>query len=312
VLIAARCLGGLMAGNISTASAVVADVCPGPERAKGMGMLGAGIGLGFVFGPAIGGFASRWDLLAQNPEWARFGINPFSGCAVIALALSLLNLALVVRRLPETRPDRLEASERTRHPFRDLREFASPDLRRVNLAYFAYFLAFAAMEFTLSFLAVERLAFEPIDIAWMFVAVGLTIALVQGGFVRRLAPRLGERKLGLLGMALTLPGFLLVGFAHSKAMLYAGLFPLAAGSGCVMPSLSALVSHLAPADRQGLALGIFRSLGSMSRAIGPVLGGLLFFGLGSSSPYVAAAVVVTLPVWLLVGVTGPRPENVSG
>tara|TARA_R110002096_G_scaffold125434_1_gene270949 strand:- start:383 stop:1711 length:1329 start_codon:yes stop_codon:yes gene_type:complete len=304
VLVLARMMGGIMAGNISTASAVVADICPGPERAKGMGMLGAGIGLGFVMGPAIGGMTSGWNLLESHPEWAKFGINPFSGCAAIALGLAVLNLVLVMRKFPETRPAKITGSERTRMPFRSLNEFASPALKRVNFAYFTYFLAFAAMEFTLSFLAVERLQYEPHDIAWMFVAVGLTIAVVQGGFVRRLAPKLGERKLGLFGMALTVPGFLLVGFAHSSAMMYAGLFPLAAGSACVMPSLSALVSHLAPEDRQGLALGIFRSLGSMSRAIGPLLGGLLFFGFGSSSPYVTAAVVMVLPLMLLAGVRG--------
>jgi MFS family permease len=304
VLVLARMMGGIMAGNISTASAVVADICPGPERAKGMGMLGAGIGLGFVMGPAIGGLTSGWNLLESHPEWAKFGINPFSGCAAIALGLAVLNLVLVMRKFPETRPAQITGGERTRHPFRSMNEFASPALKRVNFAYFTYFLAFAAMEFTLSFLAVERLDYEPHDIAWMFVAVGLTIALVQGGFVRRLAPKLGERKLGLFGMALTVPGFLLVGFAHTPEMMYAGLFPLAAGSACVMPSLSALVSHLAPDARQGLALGIFRSLGSLSRAIGPLVGGLLFFGFGSSSPYVTAAVVMILPLVLLAGVRG--------
>jgi MFS family permease len=99
-------------------------------------------------------------------------------------------------------------------------------------------------------------------------------------------------------MLATLPGFLLVGLTHSTGQLYLGLLFLACGSACVMPSLSALVSRYSPPERQGLALGIFRSLGSLARVIGPLAGGLLFFTLGSPAPYWAAAVVLLLPLAL--------------
>ena len=173
------------------------------------------------------------------------------------------------------------------------------------MAYFVYLLAFAAMEFTLTFLAAERLGYGPMDNAKMFVFVGLTIALVQGSLVRRLAPKLGEAPLALAGMLLTLPGFLLVGTMHGAGQLYAGLALLAIGSAFVMPSLSALVSRLSPADTQGLSLGIFRSLGSAARAAGPILGGALFFGAASEAPYVLGAVLLLLPIALVRRVKGP-------
>lgn len=309
VLILSRLLGGIMAGNVSTATAMVADVTEGKDRAKGMGMIGAGIGLGFVLGPAFGGLTAGWDLREALPaSLVSLGVNPFSGCALVALGISLLNLGLVSKRLPETLPVEqrgAEAAERTRSPFKALARIDSPAVRRTNVAYFVYLLAFAAMEFTLTFLAAERLDYGPMDNAKMFVFVGLTIALVQGGLVRRLAPKLGEAPLALAGMLLTLPGFLLVGTMTAAGQLYAGLALLAVGSAFVMPSLSALVSRLSPADTQGLSLGIFRSLGSAARAAGPILGGALFFGAASEAPYVLGAALLLVPIALVRRVRGP-------
>lgn len=300
LLIAARLLGGLAAGNISTASAVIADTSEGSDRAKGMGILGAGIGLGFVVGPAIGGLASQWDLSAS---WASApaGVNPFSGAALCAFVLALLNLVWAIVRFPETRkPQVQESSEKRRlNPFAALAAIDHPGVRPTNLAYFLYFFGFGAMEFTLTFLASERLGYGPRDNAMMFVFVGLLIAFVQGGAIRRMVPRVGERRLALTGFALTLPGFLLVGFTQSSPVLYTGLFFLASGSACVMPCLSSLVSRYTPADSQGLSLGVFRSMGSLARAVSPLAGGLMFWSLGSRAPYLVGAVLLLLP-WILV------------
>ncbi|MFT5052329.1 MAG: MFS family permease [Chlamydiales bacterium] len=309
LLILARLLGGIAAGNISTASAVIADTSKGTDRAKGMGMLGAGIGLGFVFGPAIGGLTSGWDLSAS---WsgAPAGVNPFSGPALCAFVLSLINLLWAAARFPETLPpaaQRGSGEKRRLNPFGALRKLDHPGVRPTNIAYFLYFAGFGAMEFTLTFLAAERLDYTPRDNAWMFVFVGLTIAFVQGGLVRRMVPRTGEKKLALTGFWLTLPGFLLVGFTTTSSMLFVGLFFLASGSACIMPCLSALVSRYSPDEAQGLSLGIFRAMGSLARAISPIVGGLLFWSLGSQAPYIAAAVLLFVP-WYLVRGLPPVPE----
>lgn len=312
LLIVARLLGGVMAGNISTATAVVADVTSGKDRAKGMGMIGAGIGLGFVLGPALGGLTAGWDLTKVWPHLVPYGLNPFSGCALIALCISILNLAVAMRYLPETLPPERRgagAGTRTLHPFKALKAIDDPSLRRTNLAYFTYLLAFAAMEFTLAFLTTSRLDFGPMDNAWMFVFVGLTIALVQGGLVRRLIPKWGEGKLSRVGVLLTLPGFLLVGWTHSVGQLYLGLGCLATGSAFVMPSLSALASRLSPADSQGFSLGIFRSMGSAARASGPIIGGALFFSWASEAPYGVGAVVLLIPLFLLRGIRVPTDDE---
>ena len=311
VLLAARLLGGIMAGNISTASAVVSDVSSEEDRAKGMGLLGAGIGLGFVMGPALGGIFAQWDLAAGAPATGAFAMNPFSAPAAAALALALLNLVWALRRFPETLPEeqRGQRSEERRrlNPLSALKKIDVAGVKATNAAYFFYLVAFGAIEFTLTFLCVERLAFGTADNAKMFVFVGLMIALVQGGFVRRLVPRMGERKLSLFGLVLTAPGFVLIGTTTTTWQLYAGLTCMAIGSAFVMPCLSALVSRYAPREHQGLALGTIRSLGALSRAIGPFLGGLLYFQLGSAAPYWAGAAFLVLP--LLLGLRLPEPTS---
>jgi len=311
LLVGARVLGGIMAGNISIASAAVSDTTSGAERAKGMGIVGMAIGLGFVVGPAIGGISSSWNLLGSWPAGADWGVNPFSGPALIAFGLALFNWVWAARRFPETLPPerRGQTSDtRTLHPFRALRSIDYPGVRRTNFISFLYLAAFSGMEFTLTFLAFERFEFTPHENMWMFVFVGLVIAFVQGGVVRRVVPRMGERKVAAFGLACLLPGFVLVGFAGSVGVLYAGLFFMAVGSALAMPCFSALVSRYSPAEVQGLVLGAFRSVGALSRAVGPLLGGVAYWMLGSQAPYVAGALILLVPLGLALGLP-PVPES---
>ncbi len=319
LLVAARILGGIMAGNISTASAAAADVSDAKNRAGGMAIVGMAIGLGFVLGPALGATAYHLvDAMALWPAGARWGWNPFSGAAAVAFALALFNVLWAFWRFPETLPPvspeerRRRASERLLHglaPWRALARINLPGVRRANLVYLATQTAFAAMEFTLVFLAAERFGFAPKDNAWMFVFVGLVIALVQGGFVRRRAAQIGEKRLMLLGIVLLVPGFAGLGLAGSVGTLYLALFLLATGSALFVPTLSALVSLYTPADRQGIAMGAFRSMGALSRAIGPLAGGLLYWALGSTAPYVIGAVFLALPLALARGLPQPAPPE---
>ncbi len=305
LLIVARLVGGIMAGNISIASAAIADTHKGAERAKGMGILGAGIGLGFVVGPAIGGLASSWNLMDLWGGAAAAGVNPFSGAAAMAFGLALINVTWAALRFPETlKPAAADATKTERrglNPFTALKRLDFPGVYRLNVSYFVYFVAFGAMEFTLVFLAAEHLGYGPIGNAKMFVFIGLTIAFVQGGIVRRLVPKLGERKVAFAGMALTVPGFVLIGAVaktESVAVMYAGLACVAIGSSLVMPSFSSLASRYVPDDRQGFALGVFRSFGSLARVAGPIGGGLLYYGLGSMAPYAVGAVALLVPLGL--------------
>jgi MFS family permease len=309
-LVLARLLGGAMAGNLATVTAVVADTTTPKNRARGMGMVGAAIGLGFILGPAVGGISSLYDLSAAWPAGAALGVNPFSMAALAAFVLSLINLGIATLSFPETLPPERRGevqSVRTANPILLIRGVSEPGVQRVNLISFLFLTAFSAMEFTLVFLTVERFAYSPRDNAGMFVFVGLTIALVQGGVLRRLAPMLGEKKLVQVGLAAVVPGFVLVGLAESSGPLYVGLAGMAFGSALVIPSTSALVSKYAPEKQQGLALGLFRSAGALSRAVGPVVGGTLYWRFGASTPYVVSALFLALPLAITFGL--PKLPN---
>jgi len=320
LLVLSRVFAGMMAGNISIASAAAADVTDAKNRAKGMGMVGAAIGLGFVCGPAIGAFLP--DFLGITGESSGFSTHPYTYLAAASAVMAVLNLLWVLRRFPETLPpEKRGGSERSLNPIGRLRELDLPGVARTNWVYFMYLVAFGAAEFTITFLAAECLDYTRADLGKLFVFIGLTIAFVQGGLVRRLAPKLGERLLVRAGFIATIPSFLLVAAAHATAaegtaeahdsgvtLLYAGVFLMAVGSAFAMPCLSALASRYAPADRQGLSLGVLRSMGSLSRALGPILGAGLYWRFGAAFPYHAGAAFLILPLALALRLPAP-PET---
>ena len=302
LLVMARVMGGVMGGNISTATAVVSDVTDSQTRSRGMAVIGIAFGLGFVLGPAIGGLSSLWNPLTMHPELATFGVNPFSGAAAIACLLAVLNFIMVYRSLPETLPlEKRGQSEvvRSSNPFKLFRPLPYRGVNLTNLGYFLFLTAFSGMEFTLTFLAADRFAYTPRQNAVMFVFVGLLIAMVQGGFVRRKARQIGEKKMVLMGLLAVIPGLLLIGYAQTQGLLYAGLALLAFGSATIIPCLTALTTLYAPADVQGQVIGAFRSLGALARMVGPLVASLVYWRYGSLAPYLAGAIFLFLPMLLV-------------
>lgn len=312
LLVSSRFLGGMMAGNLSVATAAVADVTDESNRSKGMGMIGAAFGIGFIFGPAMGSLLSLWDAPSTLP-WLP-GINPFSGPAIVAFLLAVANFLFVVRKFPETLVSTKSSSAATLgHAKRPINPLALlipsqfPGVNRTNLLYFIFIAAFAGMEFTLTFLAKDRFNYSAAQNGYLFLFIGLIIAFVQGGVVRRLAPKYGERNLVIVGLVMILPGLVMVGICQGQGLLYAGLFLLAAGSSLVTPCLTALVSLYTPADRQGETLGIFRSLGSLGRAFAPMLAAMIYWRFGSEWPYFGSALVLLVPIAMAVGLPAVTP-----
>ena len=137
-----------------------------------------------------------------------------------------------------------------------------------NIGHFLFLMAFSGMEFTLTFLAMERLNYSSLDNAYMFIFIGVTLALVQGGYVRRKVQTVGEKRMALQGLVSIIPGLVIIAYAYSSWMLYLGLFFLAIGSSLVIPTMTSLVSLYTPSTEQGRSIGIFRSLGGLARVIG--------------------------------------------
>ena len=305
LLILARTIGGIMGGNLSVATAAVADVTDQSNRSKGMAFVGIAFALGFIFGPALGGLLTLIDLTQLYPSLTNFGVNPFSMAALLASFLSLMNLMFIARRFKETLPAdqrSKNSSERSSNPLKIFKPLPYPMVNLTNYAYFLFITAFSGMEFTLTFLAVERLGYSSMDNAYMFIFIGVIIALVQGGYVRRKANQVGEKTMAMKGLMTVIPGLVIIAYTYNSVMLYLGLFFLAVGSAMAIPTLTSLVSIFTPSESQGRSLGIFRSLGSLGRVIGPIVASLIYWRFGATIPYFLGAISIAIPLIILAKV----------
>ncbi len=310
VLILSRVVTGAMGGNLSVATAAVADTTSREKRSSGLALIGIAFGLGFIVGPAIGGIASMIDLTEHLPALAALGVNPFSMPALVAFMLSILNLVWVARRFEETLPEakRVEPEKRGLSVLQ-IFNTGSPQVRRTNLLYLIFMLAFSGMEFTLTFLAVERFAFSPVQNGGMFVFIGFILILVQGVLVRRLANPVGEKNLALFGLFFGVVAFLALAFALQLGLFFIALGFLALSIGLASPTLSALISLYSQESDQGAALGVFRSAGSLARAIGPLVAAFAYFAYGSKAAYLFGALIVVIP--LVMAIKLPQPEKME-
>ena len=309
-----RLLGALASANISVASAAVADLADRKNRAKAMGMMGAAVGLGFITGPALGAAYTVMPRLDGGGTPGGLALNPFSTPALIALTLAVLNLVFVWRSFGETLPKEQRGKVhtwRSANPLGFFRKSLGPSVPTLNAAYLLFMTAFAGFEATLVFLAADRLGWGPGDVGILMVWVGFCSAVVQGGLVRRLVDRTGERKLALIGLALLIPGYALIALVsatQTPLLLYAGSTLLAVGVGCLSPTLSALVSFSAAPSAQGQVMGSYRSVGALGRALGPLLAAMLYFSSGPAAPYIASAVLAVLPLILILCSRTPERE----
>ncbi|NDV61827.1 MFS transporter [Puniceicoccales bacterium CK1056] len=308
VLVISRVLGGIMAGNLAVATASVADLTDSSKRSKGMALIGVAFGLGFILGPALGGLGSLVDLGVNPQSTAAFGLTPFSFPALLAFLMALFNIVWVWRAFPETL-DATHMEENRKKPSPLLRLGSKiPDVRRALKVYFLFIFAFAGMEFTLTFLALERLLYEPHNMALLFLFIGLVLSLTQGFVVRRYAHRFGERNFTTLGLLSACLSLICLSISQSTGLFYTGLALLGFGVGCASPSLSALVSLYSPANRQGSELGAFRSIGSMGRALGPLYGAGLYWWMGSQVAYLTSAILLFVAVLFSILLPNPTQE----
>lgn len=308
LLVASRLLAGLMSGNISAASAVIADITSDKNRSRGMAVLGFAIGVAFMCGPAIGGIASLFDPTRHWPALAGYGINPYSAAAAASMILAAANWVVVARGLPETvKPQ--SAAQRAPRPLNPLAMFAIkyPGVTRTNVTYFIFLLAFSGMmEFAITFLVKDRFHFQPGQIAVMFLFVGFVLAMAQGTYVRKRSGIIGPKRMSIHGLVCIVPGIAIVGLSQSVWVLAIGLMLTTIGSAQVRPCMSALVSLYTPAHEQGRILGVFRSLEGLTRAISPMLACLLYWNLGAQSAYAVASLAVISALGLAF--TLPRPN----
>jgi MFS transporter, DHA1 family, tetracycline resistance protein len=271
VLFASRVIAGIGGANIGTAQAYIADSTSPENRAKGMGLIGAAFGLGFILGPPMSA------LLAELGTKRGMAGNLLPGLVAAGLSFTAFLIALSV--LAESKPKDIVPRSGVPPQFdaRLWREIAAhPLLASLMTALFLTLLAVAGMEISVTLHGRDRFQFRQRDMAYLFLFMGVIVAGIQGGLIGRFVKRVGEHGVIVIGAASFTIGFLLVPSVGRVPLLYVVAFLIAIGQGLCYPALTALLSKIAPENERGSLLGLATSVGSLARFLGPLLSGFLY------------------------------------
>jgi DHA1 family tetracycline resistance protein-like MFS transporter len=272
MLFLGRIIDGISGGNISTAQAYIADVTTEENRAKGMGLIGAAFGLGFVFGPAIGGVLSRWGIHV-----------PF----LFAGALAFCNAVLLYFTLPETvtadHPARISAAM-GRGWHRLINALRNPRLGFVLTIYFLSIVAFSIMTASFSLFLMFRFGYDAFHNGWVFAFVGIISAGIQGALIGKLVKRFGEPILVIAGTLMFSLSLFASPFIGPTVGVIGGVLGIlitgavsAVGNALNAPTLTSLASKSATAAEQGTIMGVTQSVASLARAVGPAIAAFMIY-----------------------------------
>ena len=280
MLFAARLLAGAGAGNISAAQAYVADVTPPDQRAKGMGLIGAAIGLGFTVGPAIGGAVAGGNAQSAHLAWPAFVAAALSAAAFV---LAFMRLEESLTHRPTARVGRVAMAKAAA---------ARPMLRMLLVLVFVSIAAFAGMETTFALWAHDGFGWGPFQVGMIFFYVGILLSALQGGAIGKLAKTVGETNLVIAGAAIIAVGLFALTFAHALWLVLVASALLAIGMGMFSPSIASLFSQQAGEGERGGVLGLSQSAQSLARIVGPAVAGAIYGGLGRNAPYYLGALLM--------------------
>lgn len=295
-----RLVAGITGASFSGAYAYVADVSPPEKRAQNFGMIGMAFGLGFIVGPALGGVLGEYGTRL-----------PFFAAGGLAMANALYGFIFLKESLP---PDRRRVFSLSRsNAFGALKTLgrSSPSLLWFAAAMLAWQIGHHAFPTIWSFFAIERLGWSELDIGLSLAAVGLSSALVQGGLIRVVVPRVGEVRAVIFGIAAMVTAYAIYTAAATGWMVYLAIV-IGAFAGLVYPSLNGIMSQLVASDSQGELQGAIASLSSLSTIIGPPMMAQVFAAFSSpdapiylpGAPFAVAGLLAV--VCLLLFVMGAR------
>ena len=284
ILLVSRIVAGVGGSSIAVAQAYIADVTTKETRSKGMGLIGSAFGLGFVFGPLIGGFLSKLGYMETGLGAAAFSFIAF----IVTMIL-----------LPESHLDRSEFVETKRKIFNTdaiLKAFKNPNLAILISLFFILTFSFANIYGTFALLGLQVYGFTDLQNGYMFGIVGLSSALVQGGLIGPLTKFLGKKKILILGSFLIMVTLAIIPYAGNFLWLAVDSIILSFGTGMLQPTLLSLISEVASNTEQGITLGVNQSLSALARMFGPLWGGFAFEFFGYPFPFLTGAAFMFLVV----------------
>jgi DHA1 family tetracycline resistance protein-like MFS transporter len=289
MLFASRIIDGLTGGNLSVAQAYITDVTEPKDRAKGLGLIGAAFGLGFIIGPASGGLLSQWSYAVP---------------AFVAAGLSLINLVLVYFWLPESLTPEKRALMPERRPSVNLRALTvalrRPFTGSLLITRFFFGLAFAIFQTIFALYALERFQLTAAQTGYVLTYVGVLSVVTQGFLVGRITKRVREDI--LIAISVIVMAFGLLGWALAPSVLFLLVImaPTAVAGGLLNTILTSTLTKAVEPQEVGGIIGISTSIESLTRVIAPILGGYLLVALGAWAPGLLGAIILgglSLYVW---------------
>ncbi|MFB3057533.1 MAG: MFS transporter, partial [Ignavibacteriaceae bacterium] len=268
--------------SISVAQAYIADVTTKENRAKGMGVIGAAFGLGFVFGPLMGGFLASYSYMVTGFASAAF---------------SILAFIFTILLLPESNLNRKAANEIKRKLINidDLKNvFAKPERAILIFLFFVLTFSFANIYGTFALLGLQVYGFSDMQNGFMFGIIGLTSAIVQGGLIGRIGKVVSKKNILKIGSFFIMVALALIPFGDTFLGLAIICIFLAMGTGIFQPTVLSLISEVTPDTEQGVTLGVNQSVSAFARVLGPLWGGFAFEFLGYPYPFLTGAAFTLL------------------
>ncbi|MEX0311616.1 MAG: TCR/Tet family MFS transporter [Tateyamaria sp.] len=308
LLLAGRVVGGITAATQSTANAYMADISKPEDKAANFGLIGAAFGLGFVLGPALGGFLAEYGTRA-----------PFYAAAALAAANGIFGYIV----LKETVDDRIRRPFTwvRANPFGLFRHLAKlPGLGPLLLVFFIYQVAFTVYPAVWAYYTAERFNWSPGMVGLSLSLFGIAMAIVQGGLIRPMLRIMGERGAVIYGHVADVAVFILIGFVTSGTWLLI-LTPLAALPAVITPALQGIMSKAVGDDEQGELQGALTSIAALAMIVSPMLMTYVFYSFTTDksgvylpgAPFLVAAVLVALALVVFVrGAKSVTSPNVSG
>ncbi len=287
LLLLSRAFSGVGSANISVAQAYISDVTPPEGRAKAFGIIGVAFGLGFIFGPPIGGYLKEF-----------YGIKSLG---YTAACLAFLNLTVIYLFINESNKYRTKGAIKIENPFsKTLKALTLPTASELLTITLIYVSGFSMMHITASLLWSNQYGCSEAEIGYIFAFIGFAVVLVQGGAVGPVSKRWGERamlKVGTILMAIGLGSMPFVPGSLFMPLMFLSLVFIALGNGFVSPAIQSILSQTVSEKEQGMIMGANQSLSSLGRILGPIIGAS-FYDWDFRYPYVLSAVLMIV-CWYL-------------
>lgn len=303
-LFVARLLAGFFGASLSTASAYISDITPKHERSKGMALIGAAFGLGFVFGPALGGALAVWGHhISAAPHFD----TSFSALWVAGLCFA--NFLFGLKYLTESLTSKNASAEKKKRLSVMWHYLRLKTVSPLLVIFLLSSLAMSAMEATLILFMGERFQWDVKQVSFGFAYIGVIIIFTQGYLVRKLLPKWGEKKVLRLGLILFTLGLAGIGIGENLTVMAITMTLLSLGNGLSNPSILGSVSLLTDPNEQGAAMGVTQSMASLGRIIGPALGGAIYGSIAITAPFWVSAGLAFFALILVLRNYKTMPEH---